>query len=69
MEELDDKVLRETWIFTEKKNPDNTMSGNEEAAMEYLESLRSTSLYSHACSEGCKRKGIRTVNSFSHVNE
>ena len=54
MEELDDKVLRETWIFTEKKNPDNTMSGNEEDAMEYLESLRSTSLYSHACSEGCK---------------
>ena len=57
IEELDDLGLRESWIFSESKDPGNKFSGTEEDAMEYVEQLRSESLYSHQCSERCQKKG------------
>ena len=62
MEELDDMMLRETDFHI--KFSGNTMSGNEEDAMEYLENLRSTSLYAYACSESSHCNHF-----FSHVKE
>lgn len=49
--------FQESWIFSQSKVPGNKFSGTEEDAMEYLEQLRSESLYSHQCSESCQKKG------------
>ena len=57
IEELDDLGLLESWTFSESKDPGNKFSGTEEDAMEYIEQLRSESLYSHQCSESCQKKG------------
>ena len=55
-EELNDLGIREKWCFN--KSSSLLYSGNEEDAMEYVESRRYEQLYAQTCSKLCSDKGM-----------
>ena len=58
--ELADLGLDEQWIF---KNDAGSLSGTYDDAMEYADKHRSHNIYSHDCSERCRKKGTVWFNS------
>ncbi len=64
-QELSDLRVDEKWSFV--PNADSCLSGTYDDAMEYANKHRSQNIYSHDCSELCKKKGNVYMFEFSFV--